>query len=132
GALCGGYVLRDPHDGNPDVILMASGSEVDLIYRAADILSVRGYTARLVSMPCLDLFRRQPKEYQDSVLPPALRRRVAVEAGSTLGWHRYVGLDGAVIGIDHFGASGTSKTLFTELGFTAEEVAGAALRLLGE
>ncbi len=130
GALRGGYILRDPHDGKPDVILMASGSEVELIYKAADILSVRGYTARLVSMPCLDLFRMQPRAYQESVLPPELRRRVAVEAGATLGWHRYTGLDGTVLGIDHFGASGPAKTLFTELGFTADEVAGAALRLL--
>ncbi len=132
GALRGGYVLRDPHDGKPDVILMASGSEVELIYRAADMLSVRGYTARLVSMPCLDLFRRQSREYRESVLPDSIRRRVSVEAGATLGWHRYVGLDGIALGIDHFGASGPAKTLFSELGFTADEVAGAALRLLGE
>jgi len=132
GALRGGYVLRDAHDGKPDVILMASGSEVELIYKAADMLSVRGYTARLVSMPCLDLFRRQSKEYQQSVLPDSVRRRVSLEAGATLGWHRYVGLDGVALGVDHFGASGPAKTLFAELGFTADEVAGAALRLLGE
>ncbi|HOS17653.1 MAG TPA: transketolase, partial [Clostridia bacterium] len=71
-------------------------------------------------------------EYQESVLPDSVRRRVSVEAGATLGWHRYVGLDGIALGIDHFGASGPAKTLFSELGFTADEVAGAALRLLGE
>ena len=130
GALRGGYILRDSHDGKPDIILMASGSEVELIYKAADMLSVRGYTARLVSMPCPDLFRMQEKAYQDSVLPNSIRRRVAVEAGATFGWDRYVGLDGTVIGIDHFGVSGPYKALFTELGFTADEVAGAALRLL--
>lgn len=130
GALRGGYILRDPHDGRPDVILIASGSEVELIYKAADMLSVRGYTARLVSMPCPDLFRMQDRDYQESVLPSDIRRRVAVEAGATFGWERFVGLDGAVIGIDHYGVSGTYKTLFTELGFTADEVAGAALRLL--
>jgi len=130
GVLRGGYILRDPHDGKPDVILIASGSEVELIYKAADMLSVRGYTARLVSMPCPDLFRMQDRDYQESVLPSDIRRRVAVEAGATFGWERFVGLDGAVIGIDHYGVSGTYKTLFTELGFTADEVAGAALRLL--
>ncbi len=132
GALRGGYVLRDPHDGKPDVILMASGSEVELLYKAADMLAVRGYAARLVSMPCLNLFRRQSKEYQESVLPNEIRRRVAVEAGSSFGWHRYVGLEGAVVGLDHFGASGPAGRLFEELGFTAEEVAGAALRLISE
>jgi transketolase len=130
GALRGGYILRDPHDGKPDVILIASGSEVELIYKAADMLSVRGYTARLVSMPCPDLFRMQDRDYQESVLPNEIRRRVAVEAGATFGWERFVGIDGAVIGIDHYGVSGPYKTLFTELGFTADEVAGAALRLL--
>ncbi len=132
GALRGGYILRDAHDKKPDVILIASGSEVELIYKAADMLSVRGITARLVSMPCMDLFRRQPKEYQDEVLPPEMRCRVAVEAGSTFGWHRYVGPEGVVIGIDHFGASAPAGRLFEELGFTADEVAGAALRLLGK
>lgn len=130
GALRGGYVLRDPHDGRPDVILIASGSEVELIYQAADLLSVRGYTARLVSMPCPDLFNMQPREYQESVLPSGLRRRVAVEAGVTFGWARFVGLDGAVIGIDHYGSSGKYPTLFKEYGFTADAVADAALRLL--
>jgi transketolase len=130
GVLRGGYILRDPHDGKPDVILIASGSEVELIYKAADMLSVRGYTARLVSMPCPDLFRMQDRDYQESVLPSDIRCRVAVEAGTTFGWERFVGLDGAVIGIDHYGVSGPYKTLFTELGFTADEVAGAALRLL--
>lgn len=129
GVLKGGYILRDPK-GEPDVILMASGSEVELLYKAADILSVQGYTARLVSMPCMDLFRRQPKEYQESVLPSAMRSRVSVEAGSTFGWDRYVGLDGAAIGIDHFGASAPAKTLFAEMGFTPEEVAGVAVRVI--
>lgn len=130
GALRGGYILRDPHDGKPDVILMASGSEVELLYKAADILSVRGYTARLVSMPCLDLFRMQSQDYQQSVLPNDMRCRLAVEAGATFGWHRYVGLDGVVLGLDHFGASGPAKVLFEEFGFTADEVASAALRLI--
>ena len=126
----GGYVLRDPHDGKPDVILMGSGSEVELLYKAADLLSVRGYTARLVSMPCLDLFRMQSKEYQQSVLPNDMRCRVAVEAGATLGWHRYTGLDGLVIGIDHFGASAPGQRVLDEFGFTAENIASKVKELL--
>ncbi len=129
GALCGGYVLREPK-GVPDVILIATGSEVELIYKAADLLAVRGYTARLVSMPCQELFNLQSEEYRESVLPRALRSRVSVEAGSTLGWDRYVGIDGAAIGLDRFGASAPAKTLFSELGFTAEAVAAEAVRVI--
>ena len=129
GALRGGYILREPK-GEPDVILIAAGSEAELLYKAADILAVQGFTARLVSMPSLDLFMRQDKEYRNSVLPPAMRKRVSIEAGSTFGWERIVGLDGIALGIDHFGASGPAKALFEEMGMTAEELAGAALRLI--
>ena len=83
----GAYILRDPK-GTPDVILMGSGSEVELLYKAADILSVQGYTARLVSVPCMELFDRQDEAYRESVLPKALRKRVAVEAGVTANWHK--------------------------------------------
>ncbi|MBQ6692783.1 MAG: transketolase, partial [Clostridia bacterium] len=103
GAKKGAYILRDPK-GEPDVILMASGSEVELIMKAADILAVQGYTARLVSMPCVDLFEEQSAEYKESVLPKAMRKRVAVEAGSGFGWERYVGLDGATVTMNRFGA----------------------------
>lgn len=128
-AMLGGYILREPK-GTPDVILMASGSEVELMYKAADILSVQGYTARLVSMPCMELFREQTEEYQQSVLPASIRARVSIEAGATQPWGAYVGLDGASIGLDHFGASAKGAVLFKEFGFTAENVANAAIEVI--
>lgn len=128
-AMLGGYILRDPK-GTPDVILIASGSEVELMYKAADILSVQGYTARLVSMPCMELFREQSAEYRQSVLPASIRARVSIEAGATQPWGAYVGLDGASIGIDHFGASAKGGVLFKEFGFTAENVANAAIEVI--
>lgn len=128
-AMLGGYILRDPK-GTPDVILIASGSEVELMYKAADILSVQGHTARLVSMPCMELFREQSEEYQQSVLPDSIRARVSIEAGATQPWGAYVGLDGASIGLDHFGASAKGGVLFKEFGFTAENVANAAIEVI--
>lgn len=128
-AMLGGYILREPK-GTPDVILMASGSEVELMYKAADILSVQGYTARLVSMPCMELFREQSEEYQQSVLPASIRARVSIEAGATQPWGAYVGLDGVSIGLDHFGASAKGAVLFKEFGFTAENVANAAIEVI--
>ena len=109
---------------------MASGSEVELAFKAADMLSVRGYTARIVSMPSLELFDAQDEAYRESVLPKAVRARVAIEAGASFGWHKYVGLDGAVIGRDTFGASSPQATLFKEFGFTAEHVAEVALGVI--
>lgn len=128
-AMLGGYILREPN-GTPDVILMASGSEVELMYKAADILSVQGYTTRLVSMPCMELFREQSEEYRQSVLPASIRARVSIEAGATQPWGAYVGLDGASIGLDHFGASAKGAVLFKEFGFTAENVANAAIEVI--
>ena len=128
-AMLGGYILREPK-GTPDVILMASGSEVELMYKAADILSVQGYTARLVSMPCMELFREQSEEYRQSVLPASIRARVSIEAGATQPWGASVGLDGASIGLDHFGASAKGAVLFKEFGFTAENVANAAIEVI--
>lgn len=128
-AMLGGYILREPK-GTPDVILIASGSEVELIYKAADILSVQGYTARLVSMPCMELFEQQSSEYRESVLGSDIRARVSVEAGATQPWGAYVGLDGISIGLDHFGASAKGGVLFKEFGFTAENVASAALQVI--
>jgi transketolase len=128
-AMLGGYILREPK-GTPDVILMASGSEVELMYKAADILSVQGYTARLVSMPCMELFNEQSEEYKQSVLPSSIRARVSIEAGATQPWGMFVGLDGASIGLDHFGASAKGGVLFKEFGFTAENVAATALDVI--
>lgn len=128
-ALRGGYILREPK-GGPDVILIASGSEVELAFKAADLLSVQGFTARIVSMPSMELFDAQDEAYRESVLPRSIRARVAIEAGATFGWHKYVGLDGAVVGRDAFGASGPQATLFREMGFTPEHVAEVALGVI--
>lgn len=121
-ALKGGYVVSDCQ-GTPDVILMASGSEVNLALGAADLLKAEGQKVRVVSMPCMELFEEQTKEYKESVLPKAVRKRVAVEAGCSLGWERYTGLDGACVTMDGFGASGPAGKLFEHFGFTAEHVA---------
>ena len=121
----GGYVLRDA-GGTPDVILIATGSEVGLAMQAADVLAGEGVKARVVSMPSTDVFDRQDADYRESVLPRAVRRRVAIEAGVSDFWAKYVGLDGAVIGIDRFGASAPAEVLFPYFGFTVERVVQAA------
>lgn len=126
GAYRGGYVLKDAKNGKPDVILMASGSEVELIYKAADLLEAEGISSRLVSMPCLDLFDAQDAKYRESVLPGKIRARVAVEAASAYSWDRYVGLDGETVCLDHYGASAPANILFQEFGFTPENVVKAA------
>jgi len=126
----GGYVLSDPPGGTFDLILIATGSEVDLAMQTARALAPQGIAARVVSMPCTNVFDRQPQAYRDSVLPPSCRKRVAVEAGVTDYWRKYVGLDGHVVGIDTFGASAPAEALFKHFGFTVEEVTAAAKRTL--
>lgn len=127
GTLRGGYVLRDT-EGEPDVILVATGSEVELIYQVADELKARGVNARLVSMPCMELFFEQAEDYRESVLPRNVRARVAVEAASGFGWHRCTGDMGETVTIDRFGASAPASKLYEEYGITAENVVKAALR----
>ena len=129
GLAQGGYILSDAV--NSSVILIGTGSEVHLALAAQKVLAERGVPARVVSMPSTDLFDRQPSEYRETVLPPGLRARVAVEAGATFGWERYVGSHGTVVGVDRFGASAPYKTIFENLGLTAEAVAAAALRTVG-
>ncbi|MGH8042427.1 MAG: transketolase [Rudaea sp.] len=119
---CGGYVLADPADGKFDVILIATGSEVGLAMDAMRALEKDGIAARVVSMPCTNLFDRQPQAYRDGVLPATCRKRVAIEAGVTDFWRKYVGLDGRVVGIDTFGASAPADELFKYFGFTVEAV----------
>lgn len=126
GAYKGGYILKDAKNGKPDVILMASGSEVELLYKAADLLEADGISSRIVSMPCLDLFDAQDEAYRASVLPKSIRARVAVEAASAYSWDRYVGLDGETVCLDHYGASAPANILFKEFGFTPENVVKAA------
>jgi transketolase len=125
GLARGAYVLADPPDGEPDVILIASGSEVALIVGAYEALTAEGVRARAVSMPSWELFDRQPADYRDSVLPPTIQARVAVEQGSTLGWERYVP-QGSIIGMSTFGASAPLEQLLTKFGFTPEAVVSKA------
>jgi transketolase len=127
----GAYVLADAANGKPDVILIASGSEVGLIMAARQTLHERNVMARVVSMPSWELFNAQPRSYRDHVLLPSIRARLAVEAGASQGWHRYVGDGGDVLGVDRFGASAPGDIVMCEYGFTAENVSKRALAMLG-
>ena len=127
GALKGGYILRDTE--NPNIILMASGSEVELIYKAFDILVEKGLKPRVVSMPSMELFDAQPARYRESVLPKEIERRIAVEAASPMSWYKYTGLCGIVIGIETFGASAPADELFQKFGFTADKIVEKALTM---
>jgi len=126
GLARGGYILADAEDGRPDVLLIATGSEVALCVQAHEQLKAEGVEARVVSMPSWELFDRQERAYQDSVLPPAVTARISVEQASTLGWRRYVGLRGLTIGMHTFGASAPLKALQSKFGFTPEKIAAAA------
>jgi transketolase len=126
GVARGAYVLADAGTAPPDVILIATGSEVALALGARDELAAEGITARVVSMPCSELFDRQPRAYRDEVLPPEVMARVAIEQASTLGWHRFVGDDGAIVGMHTFGASAPLKQLVKKFGFTPGAVADVA------
>ncbi|MEU6477213.1 transketolase [Streptomyces sp. NPDC047017] len=122
----GGYVLRESSTATPDVILIATGSEVRLAVAAREALEAEGTGTRVVSMPSVEWFEEQPRAYRERVLPPSVRARVAVEAGIGLTWHRYVGDAGRIVSLEHFGASAAAGTLFAEYGFTPENVAAAA------
>ncbi len=122
----GGYILRESSTEVPDVILLATGSEVQLAVGARERLEAEGVGTRVVSMPSVEWFQEQPADYRERVLPPSVKARVAVEAGIALTWYRYVGESGRIISLEHFGASADAKTLFAEYGFTAENVAAAA------
>jgi transketolase len=127
GAPRGGYVLADSDAAQPDVILIATGSEVSLALTGRELLQERGMHARVVSMPSWELFEEQPPTYRDQVLPRAVTARVAIEAGVKLGWGRYVGDHGEVVGLDHFGASAPANVLFEKFGFTPENVVEKAI-----
>ena len=126
----GAYVLADFGDGEPELILMASGSEVSLIYAAGAQLAEGGFNVRVVNFPSWDLFEKQDAAYRESVLPISTKARLAVEAGAGLGWERYVGFDGAVISMERFGASAPAKVLFEKFGFTVENVVAKAREVL--
>ena len=121
GALKGGYVIDDC-EGTADCILIATGSEVGLAIDAKKKLAEEGMKVRVVSMPCMDVFEQQSAEYKESVLPKSVRKRVAIEALSDFGWGKYVGLDGAVVAMKGFGASGPYSKLFEHFGFTVDNV----------
>jgi transketolase len=125
----GGYTLVDVE--NPDLLLLATGSEVSLVVEAQAKLAEHGVKAKVVTLPSWELFDAQPQAYRDSVLNPGVKR-VSVEAGATFGWHRYVGLDGDVIGIDTYGASAPIKDVMKEFGFTTENVVARALKVVGK
>ncbi len=130
GVQRGGYILADASEGDPDVILIASGSEVALIVAARQKLQAQGVHARIVSMPSWELFESQSEAYRKSVLPPAIGARLAVEAGVSQGWHRYVGSRGDVLGIERYGASAPGDTVMREYGYTVDNVCCRALALL--
>jgi transketolase len=130
GVARGAYVLADAESQRPDILLIASGSEVHLALEAREQLAEQGVEARVVSMPSWELFDQQPQTYRDQVLPPTVTARLAIEAGVPQGWHRYVGSAGEVIGLDRFGASAPYKTLMEKFGFTAENIVSRALALL--
>lgn len=126
----GAYVLKDAANGNPELILLASGSEVSLVMEAANLLAERGVAVRVVSMPSWELFERQPQEYKEAVIPAQVKARLGVEMAMPLGWERYVGDGGRVIGINQFGASAPGDRIMKEYGFTVEHVVAEAEKLL--
>jgi transketolase len=130
GVARGGYVLAEASSGRPEVVLVGTGSEVQLAVAARKILEAEGIATRVVSMPCVEWFDRQDRTYRDEVLPPSVRARVTVEAGVSQPWHRFAGEAGEIVSLEHFGASADFKTLFSEFGITTEAVVEAARRSL--
>ena len=126
----GAYILSEPESAKPDVILMASGSEVEIVLAAAEKLKEKKLAVRVVSMPSWELFEKQSGDYRRQVLPADIKAKIAVEAGSPQGWERYVGEMGEIIGIDHFGASAPFEILYEQFGITADHVVGTAMELV--
>jgi len=132
GVARGGYVLREATGGPPRLIMIGTGSELQLAFAAAEALEAEGIPTCVVSLPCWELFDAQDQAYRDEVLPPAVKARVSVEVGVSLGWERWVGDEGAIIGLDHFGASAPAGTIFERFGFTVERVTDVARRVVGD
>ncbi|PYO60268.1 MAG: transketolase, partial [Gemmatimonadetes bacterium] len=130
GVRQGGYVLADAQPGEPRVILIGTGSEMELVLGAYEKLAGEGVAVRAVSMPCMEFFARQPQAYRDEVLPPAVRARVAVEAAVPQPWYRWVGDRGVVLGLERFGASAPYQRIYQELGLTVDNVVRRAKELL--
>jgi transketolase len=129
GAKKGGYILQDCSNSKPDVILIATGSEIELALLAQKELNSQSINTRVVSMPCVEWFQNESKSYQESVLPKEVKAKISIEAGSTLGWYQFVGLEGAVIGLDHYGASGKPDLLYKEFGITVQDIVKKAKEL---
>jgi transketolase len=132
GTLRGAYVLADAEGGDPDAILIATGSEVEKALEARALLAEEGVDARVVSMPSWEVFAAQDESYREQVLPPAITARVSIEAAATFGWERWIGDRGIAIGVDRFGASAPGEVNMREYGITARAAAGAVRRLVGE
>jgi transketolase len=130
GAEKGAYILKKEKGEHPGLILIATGSEVHLALDASELLESEGVSVRVVSMPCIELFEQQDDDYKKSVLPPSVKKRISVEAGTTLGWHKWVGSEGLAIGLDRFGVSAPYKDAFGQLGFTKENIVTKAKELL--
>ena len=130
GVSRGAYILSEAEGAGADVILIGTGSEVGLCVKAQEELKKQGVKARVVSMPSWDLFAAQDESYRNSILPKQIKKRVSVEAGATLGWSRWTGDEGAIIGIDRFGASAPGEEVLQHLGFTVDNVVATALRIL--
>jgi transketolase len=126
----GGYVLTETKGKTPELILLATGSELHLAVGAKEELEKRGHAVRVVSMPSFEIFEQQDQAYRDEVLPRTIRKRLAIEAGSPLSWYRWVGIDGAVVGMTTFGASGPYEKVLAHFGFTVPNVVEHALKLL--
>jgi len=124
----GGYILEDSN-GSPDLILIASGTELELATKAAAQLRADGKNVRVVSMPCVELFEEQDAAYRESVLPASVRKRLVVEASSSFGWHKYAGFDGDTVSIDRYGASAPGPVLMEKFGFTVDNVVAKAKAL---
>ena len=136
GVARGGYVVRpaasEAADGVPDLVYVATGSEVQLAVAAAEALEAEGIATRVVSLPCWEAFEAQHLLYRNAVLPPSVTKRVAVEIGVSLGWDRWAGDEGAIVALDHFGTSAPAGTILREFGFTAEAVADVGRRVVRE
>ena len=130
GVARGGYILREAAGGTPDLIMIGTGSELQLAFAAAEALEVEGIATRVVSLPCWERFEAQDETYRETVLPPAVRKRVSVEVGVSLGWERWVGDEGAIVGLDHFGASAPAAAIFEHFGFTAGRVTDVGRRVV--
>jgi transketolase len=126
----GAYVLADLGENDPEIILMASGSEVDLIIKAGELIAAEGRSVRLVSFPSWELFKMQDQGYRDQVLPPQVSKRLAVEAGVSQGWREWVGDEGVILGVDRYGASAPAGKIFEEFGFSIDSVIQKATEIL--